>query len=391
MKRARDDSDKCRACGVPGHFKRDCPTLLDADGVVRDLLARSAAARPTRVSASEAAAAACAPAAFGDPAATADSVAKRARLAALKAARKVKARAALHLSGGIAAVVTPAVAPAALAFTVDDPRDHAETPFEAYRDIEPLLFRLAAAAGKTKATVRIYDPFFCAGSVVAHLGRLGFASVVNENRDFYEALSSRSVPDFDILVTNPPFSGDHIQRTLSFAARCGKPWAVLIPDFCSRKPTFANALGLPEGAPAPTAARGPAVSPLTGPIFYLGPAQKAYLFSAPRRGLDGAPAAEGADADARVSHVFAATFQCVWHLGLGAANALQLVKWFRKRIEPGGTAVVAETAAALPQLAIDPLRKRREEEQARKGRKKLSRQRKAAARAAGVAGDSDAA
>lgn len=47
-----------------------------------------------------------------------------------------------------------------------DPKDHAETPFEAYRDLEPILHRLALSLGKTKSTLRIYDPFYCAGRFV---------------------------------------------------------------------------------------------------------------------------------------------------------------------------------------------------------------------------------
>ena len=392
MKRTRDESsDACHTCGARGHFSRDCAKraalALNPETVVRDLVAHAATLKSSAPPKSSAPAV---PPATAVPADAADA-ANRKRLAALKAARKAKARASLKLSGGIAAVVTPAIAPAALAFAVDDARDHAETPFEAYRDLEPLLFRLTTAVGKTKATVRIYDPYYCAGSVIAHLGRLGFACVINENVDFYKALATRTIPDFDILVTNPPFSGDHIPRALAFAAKCGKPWALLIPDFCARKPSFATSLGLKTDAlvHSGAGAGGPAVSPLCGPIFYLGPKQKAYLFAAPGRGLDGAPTAvdAGAGVDpARVSHVFAATFQCVWHLGLGESNAAPFVKWFRKRIEPGGTARIAETASALPQLAIDPLRKRREEESARKGRKKLSRQRKAAARAGGAGG-----
>ena len=39
-----------------------------------------------------------------------------------------------------------------------DPTDHCETPFEAYRDIEPFLFALALKLGKPKERLRIYDP-----------------------------------------------------------------------------------------------------------------------------------------------------------------------------------------------------------------------------------------
>ena len=34
--------------------------------------------------------------------------------------------------------------------------DHCETPFEAYRDIEPVLFQLAMSLGLSKAALRIY-------------------------------------------------------------------------------------------------------------------------------------------------------------------------------------------------------------------------------------------
>ncbi len=42
-------------------------------------------------------------------------------------------------------------------FPVDDEKDHAETPFEAYRDLEPLLYRLAVLLGRTKATLRVSE------------------------------------------------------------------------------------------------------------------------------------------------------------------------------------------------------------------------------------------
>ena len=41
--------------------------------------------------------------------------------------------------------------------------DHFETPRSAYAHLAPALGLLAALLGKTQATIRIYDPFFCAG------------------------------------------------------------------------------------------------------------------------------------------------------------------------------------------------------------------------------------
>jgi hypothetical protein len=37
-----------------------------------------------------------------------------------------------------------------------------------------------------------------------------------------------------MLVTNPPFSGEHMKKALEFAASCGRPWALLMPDFVAR-------------------------------------------------------------------------------------------------------------------------------------------------------------
>ena len=39
--------------------------------------------------------------------------------------------------------------------------------------------QLAQALGKTKATLRIYDPYYCEGSMAKHLARLGFTDVYN--------------------------------------------------------------------------------------------------------------------------------------------------------------------------------------------------------------------
>ena len=39
---------------------------------------------------------------------------------------------------------------------MDDTADHAETPFDAYRDIEPFLFQLGLRRKRPKAKVRIH-------------------------------------------------------------------------------------------------------------------------------------------------------------------------------------------------------------------------------------------
>lgn len=44
-----------------------------------------------------------------------------------------------------------------------EPGDHAETPFDAYEHIAPLLTRLARRLDTTPAALRIYDPYYCEG------------------------------------------------------------------------------------------------------------------------------------------------------------------------------------------------------------------------------------
>lgn len=316
-----------------------------------------------------------------------------ARRKAKRQAKKQKLAGAQKEKGGLAAVVTPAQA-RDHPFEVDT-RDHAETPFEAYRDIEPLLFRLALELRKDKAKLRIYDPFFCEGSVKTHLARLGFTTVINENRDFYadaEAGSKKhgvegpGTPEFDVIVTNPPFSGDHITRTLTWAAATGKPLFLLLPDFIARKGHYASFV---------SALSGGGTAPVSDVLSYMGPVAKAYMFAAPGRDINGSKAEGeegGEEAPDRPFHVFAMSFQCVWfvHLGRGASKTIPtstahaaITGWWTKKYGPGAQnaapshAALAGRVEDLPQLAAEPLAKRKAEAKARPWRKKLNRQRKA--------------
>jgi len=81
-------------------------------------------------------------------------------------------------------------------------------------------------------------------------------------QDFYTAKK----PEFDVLVTNPPFTRDHLPRAFAFAFACGRPFLLLAPQYCARKDWFLAAV-----AAAPRAAR---------PAF-LGPTGAPYVFAAP--------------------------------------------------------------------------------------------------------------
>jgi hypothetical protein len=71
--------------------------------------------------------------------------------------------------------------------------DHCETAPEAYRDIKPLLLQVCQSLGSHQEALRIYDPYYCAGSVIKHFADLGFPQVYNKC-EFTCFLHLRPVP-----------------------------------------------------------------------------------------------------------------------------------------------------------------------------------------------------
>jgi hypothetical protein len=49
---------------------------------------------------------------------------------------------------------------------------------------------------------------------VTRLQALGFSKVYNKNEDFYAAIEAAATPKHHALLTNPPYSGDHVERLL---------------------------------------------------------------------------------------------------------------------------------------------------------------------------------
>eukprot|EP00960_Hanusia_phi_P037835 753143-Hanusia_phi.AAC.3 len=111
-----------------------------------------------------------------------------------------------------------------------DPADDCETSFQAYCDIAPFLIKLAQRLGKQKKDLCIWDPYYCAGKVKEHLRKLGFCNVHNNNEDFY-SLKPEQYPPYDVLLTSPPYSRNHIEKILAFASNCNKPWILLMPQY----------------------------------------------------------------------------------------------------------------------------------------------------------------
>jgi len=125
---------------------------------------------------------------------------------------------------------------------ITDYNDHFETSLDAYKDIAPLLDLYAAKLGKSRATLRIYDPYYCAGATVAHLQKLGFNHVHNTNTDCYAVWAAKQTPEYDVLITNPPFSGSHKEKCLKQCVALNRAWLVLLPSYCATKNYMSQAL-----------------------------------------------------------------------------------------------------------------------------------------------------
>jgi hypothetical protein len=155
--------------------------------------------------------------------------------------------------------------PASLNFQVTDAADHCETGIKAYRDLQPVLEVLAQVLGRGPAQLQVYDPYFCTGRVKEHLAKIGFPNVYNENEDFYARLagaSKQALPEHDVLVTNPPYSADHVERILAHCAASSQPTLLLLPAYVSFKPYYAAYLK--------------AAKP-----FYLVPRSSRYTYNSP--------------------------------------------------------------------------------------------------------------
>lgn len=137
-------------------------------------------------------------------------------------------------------------------FEVDE-ADHCETPLRAYEDILPLLDQIAKAVGKTdRHQLVIYDPYYCDGGIKRKLQHLGIPAknVRNENRDFYKDIANQTVPPHDVVITNPPYSGTHMEQLFDFLSRNTQqkgpekktltPFLLLLPHYVYTKPYFCD-------------------------------------------------------------------------------------------------------------------------------------------------------
>lgn len=115
--------------------------------------------------------------------------------------------------------------------------DHFETSEEALKDLMPVIEAMRSLVRPNcPESFTLYDPYYCNGAVKGHWEALGVPKVIHEKRDFYHDVEEGTVPShFDMLVTNPPYSDDHIQRLMEFLIGSNKPWAFLVPDYVATK------------------------------------------------------------------------------------------------------------------------------------------------------------
>ena len=109
--------------------------------------------------------------------------------------------------------------------------DDRETPLRALEDVVPLLEHVARANRiAPAAALRVYDPYYCRGAVRRQLATLGFTDVYNRAEDFYAVKKEGRCPPHDVLLTNPPFSKDHVRSALAYAVKRKAPWLMLLPS-----------------------------------------------------------------------------------------------------------------------------------------------------------------
>lgn len=153
--------------------------------------------------------------------------------------------------------------------------DHCESPFEAYEDITPVLRLIAKKLGKSPEELRIYDPYYCAGSVTRHMKKLGFCDVYNRNEDFYKVCREKRVPRHDVVVTNPPYSDNHVKRLLRFCRSNAKPFLLLLPNYFCVKEFYHETLLIGQNSSSTTRAKFEEPS-------YVAPRRGRYMYWTPK-------------------------------------------------------------------------------------------------------------
>ena len=127
-----------------------------------------------------------------------------------------------------------------------DADDHCETSPEAHENVVNFLKAACGRLDKSPAELVIYDPYYCAGGTRRNLALIGFTNVINRNEDFYKVIEENRIPEHDVFLTNPPYSADHIEKCVAFAAENlaahGRPYMLLLPSYVIHKEYYVPAL-----------------------------------------------------------------------------------------------------------------------------------------------------
>mmetsp|Transcript_3768 Transcript_3768/g.5663 ORF Transcript_3768/g.5663 Transcript_3768/m.5663 type:complete len:444 (-) Transcript_3768:25-1356(-) len=218
-----------------------------------------------------------------------------------------------------------------------DTDDHCESPKNSYKDIKPILDHLAIHRAKSKNGLAIYDPYYCDGSVKDHLADIGYTNVHNKREDAYRTWdaedNSHPYPDYDLFITNPPYSGDHPEKMMEHLTRdprsCGKPWCLLMPNYVHKKDYYKNLLSK-KGRKGSSRCIQP---------FYLVP-KKRYIYLPPKNFR------EKKQSDV---HKKSSPFVSMWYIWGGSIELTEeLIKAYKRDGEK--TCEIARSVSALRDL-----------------------------------------
>lgn len=148
--------------------------------------------------------------------------------------------------------------------------DHCETPRAAYEHLREFLEVMGQSMKMPTASMRVWDPYYCDGTMKRIFTEMGFTNIIHDNADFYQLIEKRNIPPHEVLVTNPPYSEDHIHRLLDFVVGTEipnrRPVCLLLPNWVSRRPDYEERFANP-------------VAQKQNELFYLSPVEPyAYTF-----------------------------------------------------------------------------------------------------------------
>jgi hypothetical protein len=184
--------------------------------------------------------------------------------------------------------------------------------------------------------------------MVERLRTLGFTSVYNRKEDFYLKIAEDTIPEYDCLVTNPPYSADHVERLLKFCVESAKPFFLLLPNYVYCKPYFAQLFDALQH------------SAVAGKMFYIAPKAHRYLYTTPKGRRQ------------RKSGKFTAPFPTFWYCRLSIPTTAAIGKLLKDESTRLGPTLVCFQSAQLPIEVLcddDPRRKKIKNAQKRKKNK----------------------